>query len=244
MTACDLSLSRREDQPLAASRTGHDRPNRRGVVDVRWRTVRHFLCKIWALLFAFAVVDGRPTRADDPSPPTSDDPPAEVDDNACGPAASGSASISVRTATWDRISRSLEDRRGVTVVDFWSTACVPCLRALPELVSLARQRPSIRCVAVSLDYDGRPSRPVDSYRDDVHRFLRGIDAEPLEAFLCETPSDQVLRQVRAASLPAVMIYRDGKIVSRFVDAGDTLGFNYHDDVIPSVDAALKAPSSP
>ena len=244
MTACDLSLFRREDTPSRAAPTGRDRPHRRRSVDVRGRTVRSFSCKIWALLFVFAVADGRPASADDPPPPTSDDPPTEVDDNARGPAESGSASISVRTATWDRISRSIEDRRGVTVVDFWSTACIPCLRALPELVSLARQRPSIHCVAVSLDYDGRPSRPVDSYRDAVDRFLRGIDAEPLEAFLCKTPSDQVLRQVGSASLPAVMIYRDGKIVARFVDAGDTLGFNYHDDVIPSVDAAVKASSSP
>ena len=53
----------------------------------------------------------------------------------------------------------------VTVINFWATWCVPCLRELPELRAVARRHRSrnVRVVGIAID-SGRPS--------DVKQFAR------------------------------------------------------------------------
>ncbi len=37
------------------------------------------------------------------------------------------------------------------MIDFWATWCQPCIRALPKLEQLARERPDIDVVTINLD---------------------------------------------------------------------------------------------
>lgn len=203
---------------------------------------------------AATVASPEPAREDAPSdfalPP--DDMPAESrGGNAAGtpefrlpPDLSGDESSSAvgpaggdgpTLASWAEVKRSVETGGRVTVVDLWSLACPPCLAEFPGLVALHEELGGrVRCVGVDLDFDGRRTRPAESYRPRVTEFLESVDAT-FENYISTTPIDDVLADIDAVSIPTVLVYdAQGTLVRRFVDAGDTAGFSYEDDVTPFV----------
>lgn len=157
--------------------------------------------------------------------------PGDESSSAVGPASGDGPAL----ASWAEVKRSVETGGRVTVVDLWSLACPPCLEEFPGLVALHEEMGGrVRCVGVDLDFDGRRTRPAESYRPRVTEFLRSVDAN-FENYISTTPIDDVLADVDAVSIPTVLVYdADGTLVRRFVDAGDTAGFSYEDDVTPFV----------
>ncbi|MFG0261646.1 MAG: hypothetical protein ACF788_04575 [Novipirellula sp. JB048] len=123
----------------------------------------------------------------------------------------------------------------VTVVDYWSLACQPCLEEFPGLVRLQNQFPDqVQCLSVDIDFDGRKSRPPNHYETRVTAFVNSVGAT-FPNYISSTPSDEVYAELELDSIPAVLIYdAEGELVKKFVDAGDTVGFSYDDDVIPFV----------
>ena len=78
-------------------------------------------------------------------------------------------------------------------------------------------------VLANIDFDGRKTRPPESYQSKVMDFLRLKQAE-LDNYLCTTPSDEVYSDLKIDSIPAVLVFdASGKEVARFVDAGETIG---------------------
>ena len=144
----------------------------------------------------------------------------------------------VQTRTWAEVESSLTEIP-VAVVDLWSLSCAPCLKEYPGLVALQKKhRDQVRGIAVSVDYDGRRSRPPESYLDRVKAFVGSVGGEMLTNYLCETPSDDVLTAVDAASIPTVLIYQHGQLVRQFSDSGASGGFTYADDVASAVASLL------
>ncbi len=123
----------------------------------------------------------------------------------------------------------------VTIVDFWSLSCQPCLEEFPGLVRLQKQFPAkVQCFSVDIDFDGRKSRPPKYYEERVAAFVSSVGAT-FPNYISSTPSDEIYAKLELDSIPAVLIYdAEGKLVKKFVDAGDTAGFSYDDDVIPFV----------
>lgn len=149
------------------------------------------------------------------------------------------ATTVILTQSWQNIEKTLDDAP-LVVVDLWSLSCAPCLREFPQLVSLQREHgDAVRCISVSVDYDGRRRRPPETYLERVTDFVTSVDGGSLTNYLCNTPSDDVLEAVDAESIPTVLIYQNGKVVHKFVDAGATAGFTYEKDVAPAVAAMLK-----
>jgi len=92
----------------------------------------------------------------------------------------------------------------------------------------------VACIGVSVDYDGRKTKPAESYSESVNAFLNAMKAD-FDNFLCQTPSDEVFAEMDLPSIPAVLIFNQkGELVKRFVDAGETIGFTYEKDIIPFV----------
>ena len=182
--------------------------------------------------------DPNPNRDANTSPAGVD----AADANAAGVDAADAPSITLTAADWPTIEAALPDR-GIVVVDFWSTACMPCMTEFPHLVELAADYPDVRCVAVNVDYDGRASKPAETYRDDVTAFLRRTRASAVENYLCETPIDDVLQSVDAYSIPAVRIYRDGDVAETFIDSDETAGFTYASHIVPAIEAMVQTGSS-
>jgi thiol-disulfide isomerase/thioredoxin len=128
-----------------------------------------------------------------------------------------------------------------TVVDVWSTSCVPCMKEFPQLVALAKKYPDkLRCVSVNVDYLGLKSKPVEGYREKVLGFLSSQNAA-FRNYLCTTPDSEVFEKIEIESIPAVMVYSpDGERKMVFTDSnsGDD-GVTYQGDVIPWLEKQLK-----
>lgn len=146
----------------------------------------------------------------------------------------------IRFASWDEIRDTAFAGDRITVVDFWSTACVPCLAELPHLQEVHQAFPDrVQCLGVAVDYTGRKSRPPKYYEEAIAKVLRSFGAE-FTTYICETPSDDVFADIDIPSIPAVFVYdQTGNLIKRFVDGGPDAGFNYTDDVIPLLDSMLK-----
>ena len=138
-------------------------------------------------------------------------------------------------ASWEEIEKFATSRRRITVVDLWSTVCAPCVKEFPGLVKLhAEHGNAIQCISVSVDYDGRKSRPPESYEETVSGFLTSQGAT-FPNYISRTPSDEVLETLDVVSIPAVLIFdAEGNLVKRFIDADETAGFSYEKDIIPFV----------
>jgi thiol-disulfide isomerase/thioredoxin len=141
----------------------------------------------------------------------------------------------IRYASWSQIQDTATSTGKVTVVDLWSLVCEPCLKEFPNLVQLHRDLgDKIQCIAVDVDYDGRKTRPPETYEDRVVAFLDSVGAD-FPTYISRTPSDEVFAAADLASIPAVMVYdADGQLVQVFEDAGETAGFTYQKDIVPLV----------
>lgn len=147
--------------------------------------------------------------------------------------------VSLKAATWEEIKSQATKTGKVTVVDVWSLACEPCLKEFPGLVAIDRDMgDSVACFAVDSDYDGRKTKPAESYRPRVEAFLKSVNAK-FPNFLCTTPNEELFTELEIESIPAVLIFdAKGKLVRKFVDAGDDAGFTYHDNIVPFIKELL------
>ena len=142
----------------------------------------------------------------------------------------------IQLASWTAIESHAKSTGKITVVDLWSTVCEPCVREFPGLVRLSKEMQNdVACIGVSVDYDGRKTRPPEFFSERVGLFLSSVGAD-FDNYVCNTPSDDVFAEMGLPSIPAVLVYNaEGKLVKQFVDAGETIGFSYESDVIPFVE---------
>ncbi|MGB7347774.1 MAG: TlpA disulfide reductase family protein [Pirellulaceae bacterium] len=145
-----------------------------------------------------------------------------------------------KMASWEDAYKTASTSGKVTVVDVWSTVCVPCLKELPGLVELHKELgDQVLCMTVDVDFDGRKSKPPLTYEKDVVAVLSSVGAD-FPNFICTTASDDVYAAAEIDSIPAVFVFdADGKLVKKYVDAGEGVGFGYHKDVIPLVKTLIK-----
>ncbi len=165
------------------------------------------------------------------------DTPAAAAPAADAPAAAGE--VSLQAAPWDEIAQAVSRTGKVTVVDVWSLACDPCIKEFPGLVAIHRDLgDQVACFSVDTDYDGRRTKPAESYRPDVEKFLKSMGAT-FTNYLSETPSDELFAALEISSIPAVLIFdADGKLVRTFSDVGDDAGFTYAENIRPFVEQLL------
>ena len=147
-----------------------------------------------------------------------------------------SSASKIQYATWTQIEQKATTSGKVTVVDLWSLVCEPCLKEFPGLVRLHEEHgKNVLCIAVDVDFDGRKTRPPETYEERVAAFIDSVGAT-FPTYISSTPSDDVYAANRLASIPAVLVYdADGNLVKVFEDAGQTAGFTYEKDVIPLVE---------
>lgn len=148
-------------------------------------------------------------------------------------ASNQSSVVKPQFATWTQVQQAATTSGKVTVLDVWSLTCVPCLKEFPGLVRLHEVHgDTISCIGFDLDFDGRRSRPPQTYEADVTKFLARVGAT-FPNYISETANDEVFETAGLKGLPAVLVYdADGKLVQRFgVESGP---FTYDKDIIPLV----------
>ncbi len=150
-----------------------------------------------------------------------------------------SAGVTLKASAWPDIAKAVSKTGKVTVVDLWSLACEPCLKEFPGLVKLHRELgDKVACASVNLDFDGRKTKPAESYRPRAEAFLASVKAT-FPNYLSTTASDEVFGEVGIDSIPAVMVFdANGKLIRTFSDVGDDAGFTYDKNVIPFVQGAV------
>jgi len=160
-------------------------------------------------------------------------------DDVVTPAQKAISDVTLTAATLEEIRTAVAKSGQVCVVDYWSLACEPCLKEFPGLVRLNEELPGkVTCLSVNVDYDGRKSKPAETYRPRVKAFLQSTGAA-FQNFLCLTPNEDVYADLKIVSIPAVLVYdASGKLVRTFTDAGDDVGFTYAKDIAPLVQSLV------
>ncbi len=148
--------------------------------------------------------------------------------------------VSLKAGTWKDVESLIATHRGkIVIVDVWSTSCLPCMTEFPHLVQLGRTHPEdVVCISFNVDYVGIKSRPAETYRERVEKFLDKQQAA-FANFLCTQEADAIFAELKLTSIPAVYVYgRDGKIAKRFDDSlfqdGQDEAFTYEKDINPFV----------
>lgn len=185
-------------------------------------------------LLGCAPGEGNPQEVPPPDPGSPADASVEAD-GGIDPTADSDGPIEAELADLSSIMQRVKQTGKPTVVDFWSLACPPCMEEFPGLVQLQNRYPEgVACFAVDLDYDGRKTKPADSYSAEVNAFLQAQEAE-FPCYICTTPSDQVYAELKIDSIPSVFVFdAKGNLVKKFVDAGETAGFGYEEEIVPLV----------
>lgn len=147
--------------------------------------------------------------------------------------------VSIEYAKWEKVREKAGKTGKVTVVDVWSLACGPCLKEFPNLVAMQnRFGDKVVAIGANVDFDGRKTRPPESYEPKVTQFLSSVEAE-FTNYIVQTPSDEVFVAIGIGSIPAVIVFNeDGKVVKLFSDVGETAGFTYDADIVPLVEKLL------
>lgn len=152
------------------------------------------------------------------APPVPAPAPVAPVSGATAEAGPSQPAVELKTLNWEETEKLVESHRGkIVVMDVWSTACIPCMREFPNLVVLDKQhrQDGVACISLSLDYDGIASKPPETYRERVLKFLRKQEAT-FDNVLSSVASEELLDKLELASMPAVYVYgRDGKLVKRF-----------------------------
>lgn len=189
-------------------------------------------------------VSGESASIAQPQPASDADEAAAHETSAEGEAKPSEDEPIVKIAEWDEIIKTVSASKKPAVLDVWSLVCQPCLEEFPGLVRLHNEHgDQVACFSADVDFDGRKTRPPEIYRPRVEAFLQKVDAvEAFPHFICSTSSDEVFTKLDIDSIPTVVVFNaDGTIAKKFVDAGETAGFTYDDDVIPFVKTILKKP---
>ena len=150
------------------------------------------------------------------------------------------AAVKVQYASWPDIERQGTASGKLTVVDVWSTGCLPCIKELPGLAKIHESMGSkVQCISMNIDFDGRKSKPPETYEEDVTKILSSAGVTCTN-FICTTASDDVFAAAGIATIPAVLVYdQEGNLIKKFTDIGAGAGFTYDKDVIPLITEQLK-----
>lgn len=155
-----------------------------------------------------------------------------------------SAEVTLTAGSWADVKKlAAEHLDKIVIVDIWSTSCLPCMEEFPHLVELQKQHPEkILCISLNVDYAGIKTKPPETYRPRVEKFLKKQEAA-FPNFLCTTDAETLFGELKLTSIPAVYVFeKGGQLAKRFdsslLSDGEEEAFTYQEDIVPFVDKLL------
>src|SRR5262245_32774565 len=121
--------------------------------------------------------------------------------------------ITLRKVSYKELGKIVRDYKGkVVVVDFWSTTCIPCMRAFPHLVKMHQRYKDQGFAAVSVSVDEPTAEQA------ALAFLQEQKATFTNVFLNEKP-EVWQKNLKSEGVPIVFVFnRQGKIEQKFTEA--------------------------
>lgn len=92
--------------------------------------------------------------------------------------------------------------KGVLVVDFWASWCMPCRTLLPALAKLGQALPQAKVLAVNIDTD----------RSAAQRLIDSLGPLP-GVTLAHDVSGRLMADFGAPSMPSLFVFIDGRVHS-------------------------------
>jgi thiol-disulfide isomerase/thioredoxin len=167
--------------------------------------------------------------------PETDDPPAAV---------------GLRPVDYAGLQKFVESHAGrLVVLDVWSTSCEPCVRELPNLVTLQedyRDR-GVVCATLNIDYTGAVDTTPDDAKAAAQPVLEalGVTAAIGENLYSTMPDRELFKQDlfqqnRLYAPPAIFVFdRTGEVAATFGEAeGEP---SVYERVRATVDSLLGSP---
>ena len=96
--------------------------------------------------------------------------------------------------------------KGVTVVNFWSTTCAPCVKELPHFEKLNQENTNVKVILVSLDFE----KQVES---KLLPFLKKKKIASTSIYLADKEYNSWLPKIDknwSGSIPATVIFNQDK----------------------------------
>ena len=150
-------------------------------------------------------------------------------------------SVAITIASVEQIKAEIsQGDKKLTVVDFWSTSCIPCMKEFPQLVELStKHSDTVKCISVNVDYLGLKGKPPESYQDRAVEFLRKVQAVEVVNLLASDTDERVGGEFNYAAIPSVLIFdSQGEMVHQFTDSNTDGGVSYERDVVPAIESLI------
>jgi thiol-disulfide isomerase/thioredoxin len=109
--------------------------------------------------------------------------------------------------------RLADQKNKIIVLDFWASWCGPCLQAMPQVDSVAREFASqdVRLVAINL-------------QETPEKIRTALERLKLETEVALDRDGRVAERYGATAIPqTVIIDRDGKVARLFIGGGPRFG---------------------
>jgi len=160
-----------------------------------------------------------------------------------GEVAAATGPVDLIEANWNELQTLVGEQKGkVVVVDVWSTACEPCMKEFPHLITLhQRLKDDVVAISFDVDYVGIKSKPVAYYRERVLKFLGSQPENKVLHRMCTMAADDLFTELDLGSIPAIYVYgRDGTLAKRFdISNSQGMGVSYENQVVPLVNELVK-----
>jgi thiol-disulfide isomerase/thioredoxin len=153
------------------------------------------------------------------------------------------SAISLKPVDFEGYQSELKKLSGKYIlVDVWSTACLPCMKEYPNLVTLSTRWPDrLACVSMNVDYTGIKSKPLDTYIPKATSFLEKQKSTSVVNLISSTPDSEIYGKLEIDSIPSILLYdTEGKLLKQFAEvnaAGEAM--TYEKDIIPELESMLK-----
>lgn len=113
------------------------------------------------------------------------------------------------------LQQMIDTSTGPTIINFWATFCIPCIKELPHFQQLAQQYKNVgvQLYLVSLDVD-------DAYPKKIRNFTKRLNITAPTIFLDETNADEfcpVVDPEWSGAIPATLLINKKTGYRKFVE---------------------------
>lgn len=117
--------------------------------------------------------------------------------------------------TLDNLQNLIQSKKEpVQIINFWATWCAPCVKELPLLEQINRERKDVKVTLVSLDFD------LDPNPDKVYKFIARKNIQSRVVILQERDPNSWINKVDknwSGVLPATLIVNNTTGKRKFVE---------------------------